>query len=431
MFSVYKIAKNILIGLLLLRCLPAQAQETVTLDQLINELLKSNPQIQAALARHQEALAKPSQARTLPDPLLFFVTRNNTGNPIPFTELGNDPVSSVGFMWEQEFPYPGKLDLAGKIAQKEADSVAADADTAMWTQISEIKQAYFDYFRATRVLGILTDSRDLLKRFEDIAEARYRVGEAIQQDVLRAQVEVSILDQRLTTANREKETAAAQINRILNRSIDAPLPDPANLETSKFDVSLETLQAEYAGRSPQIRSGQAMVQREQLNVNLAKRQYKPDFMSSVEYANSPNFPDMWEIQFGARIPIFYKKKQDYGVVEATQGLNRAEKELNAMKQEVAFNLKNEFIQIQASEKLLALYQQAIIPQSSLALESGISSYQVGKADFLTTISNFLTILEYRMNYFEELAKHESAIARLEQAVGHPLTVSTTGVVNHE
>ncbi len=103
-----------------------------------------------------------------------------------------------------------------------------------------------------------------------------------------------------------------------------------------------------------------------------------------------------------------------------------------MKQEVGFNIRNEYLQIQSSEKLIHLYQQAIIPQSGLALESGIASYQVGKADFLTTLSNFLTVLEYRMNYFEELAKHEGAIARLEQALGRPLAGNLqTGEQNHE
>ena len=79
-------------------------QETVSLDQLIGELVKNNPQIQAAESRYQAAAARPSQMRTLPDPVVSFVSRNGSGNPLPFTELGKDPLSSVGLMWEQEVP---------------------------------------------------------------------------------------------------------------------------------------------------------------------------------------------------------------------------------------------------------------------------------------------------------------------------------------
>ncbi|MCI0443991.1 TolC family protein, partial [bacterium] len=210
------------------------------------------------------------------------------------------------------------------------------------------------------------------------------------------------------------------INQLLNRPIDAPLPKPQEPSLSVFSETAERLEQEYLLKAPMIRSSEAMLQREKLGLDLAKKQYRPDFMTSIEYGNSPNFPDMWEIEVGLRIPIFYKKKQAYGVVEATNNVTRAEKELNSAKQEIAFNIKNEILQIQTSEKLLKLYNDAIIPQSNLTLESSMASYQVGKTEFLTILSNFMTILDYRMNYFEELAKHESAIARLEGAVGRQI-----------
>ena len=423
------------IALIILISAPAllKAEDSkLTLQQLIAVALGNNPQIQAAESSHRAALARPSQTKSLPDPVLSFVSRNGSGNPAPFTELGKDPLSSVGLMWEQELPYPGKLKLAGRISQKEAESAGADVERVKWTVLAELKQAFYDYSRTHRTIGILNDSRDLLKRFESIAEARYSVGSAIQQDVLRAQVEISIVDQRLTRMQQQKASAVARINQILNRPIDATLPDPEEIRPSKLGVTFENLQAEYFAKAPQIEVARAMLDREKLGLELAKKQYRPDFISSVEYANSPNFPDMWEIQIGVKLPIFYKTKQKYGEMEAAQNLNRAQKELTAMNQEVAFNIRNECLQIQSSEKLLALYQEAIIPQSGLAMESGIASYQVGKADFLTTLSNFLTVLEYRMNYFEELAAHESAIARLEQALGRPLAANTqTGAQNHE
>jgi len=406
-------------------------QSTVNLDMLVTELLKNNPEIQAAESRYRAALARPSQLRTLPDPVVSFVSVNMDGNPVPFTTLGEDSQASVGLMLEQEFPFPGKLKLAGQVAEKEAVSIGAEVDAVKSLVISQLKQAYYEYFRADRTLEILTESMDFLKRFESIAEQRYSVGQTIQQDVLRAQVEISILNQRITTLQQENGSAIAEINRLLNRPIDSPIPKPVDMTLSVFSETLEELEQEYAIKAPMIRANEAMLQREKLNLDLAKKQYKPDFMSSVEYGNTPNFPDMWRIQFGLRIPIYYKKKQQYGVLEATQNVKRAEKELRASSQEIGFSVKDQYLKIESSGKLIRLYQQAIIPQSNLALESGIASYQVGKADFLTTISNFLTLLEYEMNYFEELAKHESAIARMEQAVGRSLTMNAPAGGNHE
>jgi len=433
MFRIKMFLKLIIIAALVFVPLftRAESDENVSLDRLIAELLKNNPQIQAAESRYRAAQARPSQMRALPDPVVSFVSRNGNGNPLPFTELGKDPLSSVGFMWEQELPYPGKLKLSGSMAEKEADSIGAEVQEVIWAVVTQLKQAFYEYLRTQRSLEILNDSRDLLKRFENIAQARYSVGQAIQQDILRAQVEVSILSQRVTRMEQERSSAIAEINQLLNRPVDSPLPGPSDIQPSTFSESLGTLQQEFSTRAPQIQRAEAMLEREKLNLQLARKQYRPDFMGSVEYGNSPNFPDMWEIQIGLRIPIFYKKKQNFGVAEALQKLDAAKKDLTAMKQEIGFNIRNEFLQIEASQQLLRLYQQAIIPQSGLALESGIASYQVGKADFLTTLSNFLTVLEYRMNYFEELAKHETAIARLERTLGHPLTEIQTGGQNHE
>jgi cobalt-zinc-cadmium efflux system outer membrane protein len=407
------------------------AQETVTPDQLIEEALKNNPEIQAARDRHLAAEARPGQMRSLPDPIVSVVSRNGSGSPIPFTQLGKDPLSSVGVMWEQEIPYPGKLRLAAQIAQSEADSAKADIDKVRWMVIGKVKEAYFEYVRADKSIRILGDSLGLLKHFEEIARARYSVGESIQQDVLRAQVELSILEQRITSLEQERATAIAAINRLLNRNVAAELPRPADVTLTSLVAPFDALMTQYALDAPEVRSAEAMVQRERQALDLAKKQYRPDFMTSAEYANSPDFPDMWEIQFGLRIPLFYKSKQAKGVAEATHNLARAERELQSIRQETAFKIRNQYLQIQASEKLFKLYNQAVLPQSNLTLEASLATYQVGKSDFLTTLTNFRTVLDYRVNYFEELAKHETAIAQLEQVLGRPvaLDVRRAGGIN--
>lgn len=421
------------LALLLIFILPAacMAQENaVSLEDLIHQLMEQNPQIQAAQSRFQAALDRPPQEKALPDPVVSFVSKNASGNPVPFKKLGSDPLSSIGFMWEQEFPYPGKLKLSGKVAEKEADSAGAAVDTERWTVVSELKQAYFEYFRADRSLSILKDSMDFLKQMESISESQYAVGKTIQQDALRAQLEISILNQRVVNLEREKASAMSAINRMLNKPVDSPLPAPADVTQTMVNLPLDQLQ-QFAAQSPMVREKASMLDREKLNLDLANKQKYPDFMTALEYDNSPNYPDMWEIRFGVKIPL-YKSKQNSGIAESAHNVTRAEKDLQATRQETAFNIQNEYLQVQSSEKLLALYQEAVIPQSKLTLEASLSSYQVGKADFLTTLSNFRSVMEYKINYIEELSRHESAIARLEQAVGRPLTSRLpAGGQNHE
>ena len=82
-----------------------------------------------------------------------------------------------------------------------------------------------------------------------------------------------------------------------------------------------------------------------------------------------------------------------------------------------YRVKQEFLEAQAAEQLLKLYAQGIVPQSTLALESSLASYEVGAIDFLNVLSNFTTVLDYELGYHEQLAMHEKALARLEELTG--------------
>ena len=124
---------------------------------------------------------------------------------------------------------------------------------------------------------------------------------------------------------------------------------------------------------------------------------------------------------GINIPIFYKTKQREGVIEATEDLIGARRSRDDRQTTVNFQVKEQYLAAKASEDLAQLYSGAVVPQSSLALESSMSSYEVGKADFLTMLENFLTVLDYEINYYRELSNYQMALARLEPLVGVELT----------
>jgi outer membrane protein TolC len=68
-----------------------------------------------------------------------------------------------------------------------------------------------------------------------------------------------------------------------------------------------------------------------------------------------------------------------------------------------------------------LYEKAVVPQSSLALEASMSSYEVGNVDFLSVLANFSNVLDYQIDYYRELAAFQTALAQLEPLVGVELT----------
>ena len=161
--------------------------------------------------------------------------------------------------------------------------------------------------------------------------------------------------------------------------------------------------------------------RNQYAVNLAQKDYRPDFNVGYMYQQRPDLPDMHGFTVTANIPIFYRTKQREAVREQTEQLASSQRSKENRQTELSFAVKQQYLLAKSSEQLLKLYSQAIVPQSSLALESSMASYQVGAVDFLTILTNFTVVLDYEVSYYREMANYQMALANLEPLVGVELT----------
>jgi outer membrane protein, heavy metal efflux system len=394
------------------------ASAGVTLKQLVQEALERNPEIQSAARRVRAMRARVPQVRALPDPT---VAVGWMGRITPFSVMNGDPSSYRSVSAMQEIPYPGKLKLRGQMADREAAAARWDYERVRRRVVAQVKGAYYDYFYYQKALEITRKDQELLEKLAKIAEVRYQVGKGIQQDVLRAQVELSRLLGRLTVLNQQEKTARARLNTLLFRDPEAPLPPPAPFQQAAFPYSLEELYQMARQNDPQLQSDARLIERSQYAVNLAEKEYRPNFTVGYMYQQRPDMQDMHGFTVGINIPIFYRSKQREGVIEATEEMIGARREMQNQLTGVYFEVKQQYLAAQASEGLVRLYSQAIVPQSSLALDSSMASYEVGKVDFLSLLDNFSNVLDYEINYYRELSNFQIALARLEPLVGRELT----------
>ncbi len=394
------------------------ADQEITLQQLVAMALERNPAIKSAAERFQAQRARAPQARALPDPM---ISGGWMGNLTPFSVQQGDPSSYRGLTVSQAFPFPGKLDLRGKIADREAEAGHWEYEQTRRQVVADVKTAYYAYFYDAKAIEITGKNKDLLQKLESIAEARYRVGKGIQQDVLRAQVEVARIDQKLIVLEQEEDAARARLNTLLDRDPESPLPLPAPVKAADFHESLEDLYAMAHANDPGLERDKRRIESHQYTVDLAQKAYKPDFDVAYSYEQRPEMQDMHGVMVGVNIPIFFKSKQREGVIEASHGLNAARREFDDRMTQVNFEIKQQYLAATASRDLMNLYSKAIVPQSSLALESSMSSYEVGKVDFLSMLDNFIYVLDYEVNYYQELSNFETALARLEPLVNTDLT----------
>lgn len=403
----------------------SSSQQALSLDDVIREALEKSPEAQSALHAVRALERRVPQAKTLPDPM---VSVGWAGNLTPFSVMQGDNSSYRGLTVSEQFPSPGKLKLRGEIAGKEADAAQADYEAVRRRIGADVKAAYYDYFYFDRAIQTTNRNKELLEKLSKIAEARYRVGKAMQQDVLRSQIEISMLLEKLTMLEQQRATAQARLNAFLVRSPESPLPPAADVEPAPMTRSLDELYTLAAGNDTAVLRNQRMVERGRLGIALAQKEYRPDIGVGYMYQQRSGLPDMNGVTVTVNIPVFYKSKQRQGVAEASEDLISAEKMRDNRLNEVRFELKQQYLAAKASERLLSLYSKGVVPQSSLALESSMAAYQVGNVDFLSLIANFTTLLDYETDYYRQLADYQTALARIESLTGTDIT-GTPAVAN--
>ncbi len=397
----------------------ARDESVLKLDDVIRTALAANPAVKSAAHTLSAARASVPQVRALPDPTLGV---GWMGNPRPFSVQTGDPSSYRSLSTMQVLPFPGKRSLRGQIAGKEVDASNWDLEGVRRRVVADVKAAYYDYWYYEKAIRTTQANRDLLSKLSQIAEARYRVGKGMQADVLRSQVEISLFLQKLTVLEQQRATAQARLNTLLARDPEAPLPPAADLvNPSPLNYSLDELYKEARENDPEYQRMQKMVERNQLAVNLAQKDFLPDLSVGYMYEQRPAMPDMHGFTFTVNVPVFYRSKQREEVRQAKEEELSASSARENRHNELYFDLKQNYLAAKASGDLLKLYSQGVVPQSSLALESAMSSYQVGNVDFLTVMENFTTVLNYQTDYYRELANYQISLARIEALTGVELT----------
>lgn len=401
------------LGLTLLAQPTLAAEEPrLSLSSLVEELTDRNPEIKAARERWEAAKAVIPQVQTLPDPRLQFGYQR-----MPMVEPLQGAMYGIG----QEIPFPGKLKLKGEVATKDAERLEQEYQAVRLRLVAALKEAYYSLHFIHESIEIVGRNKALLVQFEKTAKARYSVGQAAQQDVFRAQVEISRVLDRLAVLEQQKESLHAAINKLLNRPPADPLGTPEEMAVPIMTISLPELTKRAEAYSPVLLATSKGIERSEQAVSLARRQYYPDFdVNALGLRNDLISQNGYQVMLGVRIPLFYETKQRQGVKEALAGLAGAREDQAAARQETLFQLKDAYVQTQRAERLITILRDAIIPQSTLALRSAQAGYAVGKVDFLTLLNSLLTLQESELELHGEMVAHERAVARLEALTGGPL-----------
>lgn len=413
----------ILIGLGYFSSSPRAQEKTasLSLDEAVSQALANNPSLAEINARAEAMAAVPSQAGSLPDPTLSVEMLNL---PTDSFDVREDFMTMVDVGLSQTVPFPGKLALKQQAADFEAEAAAQTVEEARLRLVRDVKLRWWELFYLERTLQILAETETSLRDVIRTVQARYRVGEVLQQDVLQAQLELSKLgEERLIhTAMHHREVA--RLNALLDRppttffglAYDQPDELPEMLAEEQLDEAAEQ------GR-PLLNQKRRNVDAAQSRVELAKKDYYPDLTFSAGYAfrdrapNGENRSDFVRFGVSLNLPVYAGRKQAKAVDQQQSEWLREKYALQDAFRKVQADIAATLSDYRRAKDHHALLRHEIVPLAEQTVASLRANFEVGKAAMADLLRATANLRNAEIQAWQAYAQAQQALARLSAAAG--------------
>lgn len=404
----------ILMGLLLLvgtsRAQSDGADTLLSLEQVVSTVRQQNASVRSSKAMWDALKERPAQARALPNPMFSYRGMNRAGDGVPW---GKD---EKNFEIEQEFPWFGKRGLRGQVAQREADAQGFEYQTMVQDAVLMAKETYFELYSVQRALAITRAQETLLRQVETIALTKYEVGEVTQQDVLKAQSEISMLSVQLNDLTQQEAALKATLNQLLNRPGQAPLGIAVTALPTAFTFTPEDLAKRAQDNRPEVQQARVNIERGEAQRSLMNKEFWPDYRLGLEYRSLRDMNDLVMVQVSFDLPL-WRGKYKAGAREATKMVESAKLSLEAAERQTSADVQAAFFRMQSAQRTFDLYDKSIITQAEARFNASEAGYRTGRVGFLEFLESERFLLDTRIAAAMAEGQLGMALARLERATG--------------
>lgn len=395
-------------------------------EVLVQFAIDHNPGIRAARFEWEAAKERITAQSWYENPMLTYMPDTGAMAETRAGPQGNAVEVS------QAIPFPGKLTLRGQVERARADALEQLVEATVQEVSRQVRSRYADYYLAARSLEINDETTDLTRQFSDVAQAKYRVGKAAQQDVILAQEQLSRLATERVVLQGDSETAIGALNALLDRPPRAPLGAPGDLAAEPLAIPLARLLELADQDRPELRSQDHVVQASQNSLQLARMGYLPDLKLAgqwieVQGGTNPAFShdgdDIWTLKLGFSIPLWLNRVgAEVGEMEAR--VRREESRRRDLKNQVLDQVQRHYERVLVSARNEEIYRGTLIPQTTERIAAARAGYQTGVVDFLTLIDSLRSLEGVRLQRDRAVRDYQQAVADLERAVGQPLSSLT-------
>lgn len=392
------------------------AASPLTLDSALSTALESNPEIQASVAQADAEHSRIKSQYSPDNPKLGLMRENNMN----LMEIQMGPMNTWSVT--QEIKFPTKYFILGSAQKSKAES----SDHLLSAKKLEIRKkvisAYYNLYAVNQVISLLEAQRETLREVARSAESRHSTGAVPQQDEMKAHVEQSKLESDLLLVHEEREAAMASLLALLNQGpSEAPFVSEKKLPIPKVNVAFEEIPKIAATQSKQIKGALALSEEASFKKNLAAWNFVPDFSISYKKAWTSAPADNYAFGVELSIPLWFFAKQSGEYSSASSQAIQSEKMLETEKLQTGSNIRSLLAKVRSHEKLLQIYETALIPQASSTLSASRTAYRAGRVNFLELLDSERSLYNMQIAYYRSLAQYVEFLTQLEELTGSSLS----------
>ena len=383
--------------------------DSMTVGLLVDMALQDNPTLAAMRADWAAMREMSAQDEALPNPMVTYKGMDTADN-FP----GAD---EQRYEAQQTFPWPGKRGLKGRIAERDAEKSRLEYEAMRLETVMKVKESYYELCAIKNSIAILQAEEAVLKQMAQVAETKYAAGEVNQQDAVKAQAEVPMLQGKLLELQAREAALFARLNMLINRSATDSLELRIEPPPRVPEGGMEPLLAAAQTNRPEIKASQAMVERGEAQRALMRKEYLPDLTVGFEYRQlSGTAEDMAMFMVGMDLPV-WRGRNAAGVREAERRIASSRAAVEAAQREAQYDVRESWFRLRNAEQTLDLYEKELIPQAELRFQASEAGYRAGRVDFMDLLESERFLLNARL--MRAMAEGDVGMqsARLERAVG--------------
>jgi outer membrane protein TolC len=405
---------------------PAATPDNTGLNAAITMAQQQNPGLVAARARVEATRSAVKQVSALPDPRLSY------------TQAVEPVETRVGPQWQvlslsQSFPWFGTLGTRGEAQNAKADAAAAEVIALSWDLRSSVIEAWWELAHLEQSRTTSQDHWVLLSDWEEIARTRYAAGLGAFAEVLKAQIELGILENQLARLESRRAPQLAKLNALLNQPLGQSVTVILPTSVVTLDLDPTTLAAEIDAANPRLKAWVHRAESARAQGRTADKEGWPSLSIGVNWlrhgpARMANVQDDGQDALSATLSVtlpFRRGQRRAAVNQAAHQLEAADASLRSIANTLKAELTRVVFRHDDAQRSHNLHVRTLIPAARQSLAAVQADYQSGNSSMSELIEVEQTLLDLELGLARTDVDLLIARGQIERLIARPLDGGTS------